>query len=101
MRRSRNTSSGPKEPKGDKLEFDGVVQEALPNAMFRVQGRQRTWRIGHDQRKDAAVLHQDPSRVTALLSRFPRTTRAAGASRTATNSVAGFEEQTDEGASER
>ena len=26
-----------KEPKGDKLEFDGVVQEALPNAMFRVQ----------------------------------------------------------------
>ena len=25
-----------KEPKGDKLEFDGVVQEALPNAMFRV-----------------------------------------------------------------
>ena len=26
-----------KEPKGDKLEFDGVVQEALPNAMFRVK----------------------------------------------------------------
>ena len=26
-----------KEPKGDKLEFDGVVQEALPNAMFKVQ----------------------------------------------------------------
>ena len=26
-----------KEPKGDKLEFDGVVQEALPNAMFRVE----------------------------------------------------------------
>ena len=37
MRRSRNSSSGPKEPKGDKLEFDGVVQEALPNAMFRVK----------------------------------------------------------------
>ena len=27
----------PKEPKGDKLEFDGVVQEALPNAMFKVK----------------------------------------------------------------
>jgi len=27
---------GPREPKADKLEFDGVVQEALPNAMFRV-----------------------------------------------------------------
>jgi translation initiation factor IF-1 len=26
-----------KEPKGDKLEFDGVVHEALPNAMFRVK----------------------------------------------------------------
>ena len=26
-----------KEPKGDKLEFDGVVEEALPNAMFRVK----------------------------------------------------------------
>ncbi len=38
MRRSKNsTASGPKEPKGDKLEFDGVVQEALPNAMFRVK----------------------------------------------------------------
>jgi translation initiation factor IF-1 len=27
---------GPKEPKEDKLEFDGNVDEALPNAMFRV-----------------------------------------------------------------
>jgi hypothetical protein len=26
-----------KEPRGDKLEFDGVVEEALPNAMFRVK----------------------------------------------------------------
>jgi translation initiation factor IF-1 len=26
-----------REPKGDKLEFDGVVTEALPNAMFRVK----------------------------------------------------------------
>ena len=34
MKRKQNL--GPKEPKGDKLEFDGVVQEALPNAMFRV-----------------------------------------------------------------
>jgi translation initiation factor IF-1 len=37
MARSRsNAAKAPKEPKGDKLEFDGVVQEALPNAMFRV-----------------------------------------------------------------
>jgi translation initiation factor IF-1 len=33
--RSRRPS-GPKEPKDDKLLFDGVVDEALPNAMFRV-----------------------------------------------------------------
>jgi len=26
-----------KEPRGDKLEFDGIVEEALPNAMFRVK----------------------------------------------------------------
>ena len=38
MARSRsNAAKAPKEPKGDKLEFDGVVQEALPNAMFRVE----------------------------------------------------------------
>ena len=37
MRRRNNQNAGPKEPKGDKLEFDGVVQEALPNAMFRVK----------------------------------------------------------------
>ena len=36
MRRTKQTRP-PKEPKGDKLEFDGVVQEALPNAMFRVK----------------------------------------------------------------
>ncbi|MBL8741292.1 MAG: translation initiation factor IF-1, partial [Myxococcales bacterium] len=35
MRRKTN-ATGPREPKGDKLEFDGIVQEALPNAMFRV-----------------------------------------------------------------
>ncbi len=27
----------PKEAKGDKLEFEGRVEEALPNAMFRVK----------------------------------------------------------------
>ena len=35
-RRRKNRTSGPKEPKDDKLEFEGVVEEALPNAMFRV-----------------------------------------------------------------
>ena len=34
--RKKNAAAGPREPKADKLEFDGVVQEALPNAMFRV-----------------------------------------------------------------
>jgi translation initiation factor IF-1 len=37
MRKRNQQASGPKEPKADKLELDGVVQEALPNAMFRVQ----------------------------------------------------------------
>ena len=32
----RRRRSAPKEPKDDKLQFDGVVDEALPNAMFRV-----------------------------------------------------------------
>jgi translation initiation factor IF-1 len=31
-----NKHAGPKEPKDDKLQFEGVVDEALPNAMFRV-----------------------------------------------------------------
>jgi translation initiation factor IF-1 len=35
--RSRHARSEPREPKGDKLEFEGSVLEALPNAMFRVQ----------------------------------------------------------------
>jgi translation initiation factor IF-1 len=35
--RSRQNRSEPREPKGDKLEFEGSVLEALPNAMFRVQ----------------------------------------------------------------
>jgi translation initiation factor IF-1 len=34
-RRQRNRE--PSEPKGDKLEFEGSVVEALPNAMFRVK----------------------------------------------------------------
>lgn len=35
-RRSRHNDA-PKEPKADKLEFEAVVLEALPNAMFRVR----------------------------------------------------------------
>ncbi len=34
---ARKKNREPKEPKGDKLEFEGVVLEALPNAMFRVK----------------------------------------------------------------
>ncbi len=37
MARRRTEATGPKEPKGDKLEFEGAVLEALPNAMFRVK----------------------------------------------------------------
>ncbi|MFO0605172.1 MAG: translation initiation factor IF-1 [Polyangiales bacterium] len=33
----RRFESGPREPKSDKLEFEGKVLEALPNAMFRVK----------------------------------------------------------------
>src|ERR1700687_1413852 len=65
-----------KEPKGDKLEFDGVVQEALPNAMFRVKcdnglvvlatisGRMRQFyiRILPGDRVTAEVSPYDPSR---------------------------------------
>jgi translation initiation factor IF-1 len=36
-----------KEPKGDKLEYDGVVQEALPNAMFRVKLENGHEILGH------------------------------------------------------
>ncbi len=35
-RRSRHQAE-PNEPKSDKLEFEGQVVEALPNAMFRVK----------------------------------------------------------------
>jgi translation initiation factor IF-1 len=63
-------------PKDDKLEFEGVVQEALPNAMFRVQcdngllvlatisGRMRkNWiRILPGDRVRVEVSPYDPSR---------------------------------------
>jgi translation initiation factor IF-1 len=73
-RRRKNT--GPKEPKDDKLQFDGVVDEALPNAMFRVtadnglpilatiSGRMRRhWiRILPGDRVTIEVSPYDPSR---------------------------------------
>jgi len=34
---ARRQNREPNEPKGDKLEFEGSVTEALPNAMFRVK----------------------------------------------------------------
>jgi translation initiation factor IF-1 len=34
---ARRANREPREPKGDKLEFEGFVEEALPNAMFRVK----------------------------------------------------------------
>lgn len=37
MKRRHSGERTAREPKGDKLEFDGVVTEALPNAMFRVK----------------------------------------------------------------
>jgi translation initiation factor IF-1 len=37
MARKRHARSEPREPKADKLEFEGAVLEALPNAMFRVR----------------------------------------------------------------
>jgi translation initiation factor IF-1 len=38
MARRRHHNAGPAgEPKSDKLEFEGQVLEALPNAMFRVR----------------------------------------------------------------
>ncbi|MSP24705.1 MAG: translation initiation factor IF-1 [Myxococcales bacterium] len=36
MGRRRPDQDKPREPKDDKLLFNGVVEEALPNAMFRV-----------------------------------------------------------------
>ena len=37
MARKRHARAEPREPKADKLEFEGAVLEALPNAMFRVR----------------------------------------------------------------
>jgi translation initiation factor IF-1 len=36
MARRNRELRAPKEPKDDKMQFTGVVEEALPNAMFRV-----------------------------------------------------------------
>jgi translation initiation factor IF-1 len=36
MARRNKELRAPKEPKDDKMQFTGVVEEALPNAMFRV-----------------------------------------------------------------
>jgi translation initiation factor IF-1 len=72
----RRRSSTNKEPKDDKLQFDGVVQEALPNAMFRVtadnglevlatiSGRMRRFyiRILPGDRVTVEVSPYDPSR---------------------------------------
>ena len=71
-----SNAASAKEPKGDKLEFDGVVQEALPNAMFRVKcdnglvvlatisGRMRQFyiRILPGDRVTVEVSPYDPSR---------------------------------------
>ena len=74
--RRRSQQSGPREPKADKLEFDGVVQEALPNAMFQVKadnglnvlatisGRMRQYyiKILPGDRVTVEVSPYDPSR---------------------------------------
>jgi translation initiation factor IF-1 len=74
--RRNNRPSGPREPKADKLEFDGAVQEALPNAMFRVvadnglsvlatiSGRMRQYyiKILPGDRVTVEVSPYDPSR---------------------------------------
>ena len=76
MARRNNRPSGPREPKADKLECDGAVQEALPNAMFRVvadnglsvlatiSGRMRQYyiKILPGDRVTVEVSPYDPSR---------------------------------------
>jgi translation initiation factor IF-1 len=76
MARISKRNTGPKEPKADKLEFDGIVQEALPNAMFRVgadnglevlatiSGRMRQYyiKILPGDRVTVEVSPYDPSR---------------------------------------
>ena len=72
----RRRVHAPKEPKDDKLEFQGTVEEALPNAMFRVtadnglevlatiSGRMRRFyiRILPGDRVTVEVSPYDPSR---------------------------------------
>lgn len=72
----RKRRVGPKEPKEDKLALDGTVEEALPNAMFRVKadndleilatisGRMRRYyiRILPGDRVTVEVSPYDPSR---------------------------------------
>lgn len=74
--RRKRPFTGPSEPKEDKLEFEGVVKEALPNAMFRVEaenglellatisGRMRRYyiRILPGDRVTVEVSPYDPSR---------------------------------------
>ncbi len=74
--KGKKKSVGPKEPKPDKLEFDGVVKEAPPNAMFRVgadngldvlatiSGRMRQYyiKILPGDRVTVEVSPYDPSR---------------------------------------
>ena len=69
---------------GDKLEFDGVVEEALPNAMFRVKPRQRASVVlAHRSAAACASLHHDCSRATAVTVEVsPVRPAAAAASRT-------------------
>jgi translation initiation factor IF-1 len=73
---ARKRVYAPKEPRDDKLEFMGTVEEALPNAMFRVKadndlgvlatvsGRMRRhWiRILPGDRVSVEVSAYDPSR---------------------------------------
>src|SRR4051794_1835769 len=78
-RRQRpTTTSAPKPLKGDKLQFSGVVQEALPRAMFRVRAdngmvvlasisegiRQYFVKIEAGDRVAVEVSPYDPSRGT-------------------------------------
>ncbi|MCA9617850.1 MAG: translation initiation factor IF-1 [Myxococcales bacterium] len=72
----RKKNRAPKEPKDDKLVLEGVVDEALPNAMFRVtadnglavlatiSGRMRRFwiRILPGDRVSVEVSPYDPSR---------------------------------------
>ena len=76
MARHRQNRSEPREPKSDKLEFEGAVLEALPNAMFRVKcdngldvlatisGRMRQYyiRILPGDRVTVEVSPYDPSK---------------------------------------